>query len=493
MRGQRSLLFIVLWFALDSTQAAPTWALSPQAEAARLCRAKLTAAGKAYANTRRKLLLSCAGKLLKCALQEEIDKINVKTCVDSAKASCIAKLNTAGQGLPLAQQKFIDKGSLGCTAMGVTNVCSTGAGGLWFGNDLVCGTSNANTCGAMADLPTLLACVRGQIETEVDRNVSRVAPRAGMLLDNVGLGSLFPNLVRPPTTTVMITATSNGSGVLNNPGGGTISLSAGNSLTLVGDNVSLPCGSNNNNGKLTISLGSGTSCTDLVPIKTLEITEPYGPAQAVVVGPFNDDVNYCINLKDGGSGGCAPGSGNRVFGTVDVDVPTPQPTPPTSMTVMFACHRRLQGKLKSFSSYDANKLHACGDKVAKCELAKEIDGATACTQSYTTPCSTIATQIATKLAASKGAITSAGKCPTIPFAHLRSFVGGLGFANSATGCASAANLSDLVDCVLGTPNGMAGAKCSVEDKSFLRDPRLLDSLSVKAGLNTATGFACIGP
>lgn len=231
----------------------------------------------------------------------------------------------------------------------------------------------------------------------------------------------------------------------------------------------------------------------MVPIKTLQIAEPYGPSQAVVVGPFDDDLQYCINLKDGGAGGCAPAPGNSVFGTVDVDVPTPQPTPATSVNVVFACHNRLQGKLRSFSSFDANKLHSCGDKVAKCELAKEIDGASACTQSYAKPCSGIAAQIATKLAASKAAITSAGKCPTIPFAHLRSFIGGLGFGSSTTGCGAATGLSDLVDCVLGTANSMAGAKCSVEDKSFIRDPRLLDSLGNKAMLNTATDFACFGP
>lgn len=253
MEGRRSLSIILLCLAVQLVNHSHAGALSPQAEAARVGRAKLTAARKTYANARRRLLLRCTNKFLKCALQEEIDKIHVKTCVDSATASCTASLNTPGNGLLLAQQKFINKVSLGCTAMGVTNLCSTGSGGLWFGNDPVCGASNPNTCGAMADLPTLLVCLRGEIEEEVDRNVSRVAPRAGILLDNVGLGSLFPNVVRPSTTTVTVTATSNGSGVLNNPG--TISLPAGNSLTFIGDGTSLPCGSNNNNGKLTISVG----------------------------------------------------------------------------------------------------------------------------------------------------------------------------------------------------------------------------------------------
>jgi hypothetical protein len=496
MRNRLFALMFIIPFAAALFTGEPSLAANPAVTAAKTCRGQITSRGKSYAKARRGLLLSCFGKLLKCSLLEEIDHLNVKTCRDSATASCIAKLNTVSKGLLLAQQKFVEKITLGCAVMTADNVCSTAAGGLWFDNDAVCGSSNAAACGAaVKDLPTIVSCIRGEIEPEVDENVGRVAPRAGMLLDNIGLGALFPDLPRPPTTTVTVTATASESGVLNNPGGGTIALPAGRSLTIIGDETTLPCGTMTTNGSLTIKVGSGTACANsMVVDQEVTIKEPYGASRAVLLGPYNDDRVYCITLKDKqGMSGCTMPQGYDVSGTVDVDVPTPQPTPATSSSVIRSCHSKLQGKVKTLSGFTASKLHGCGDKVAKCELAKEIDSPAACTASYAKPCNAMTSAIETKLTVVKVNVTTTGKCPIIPFAHLLSFSGGLGFSNSNAACSGAASLGPLADCIYGVADTSGGTKCSIERKSFIRDPRIVDSMMNKAGLTPATDFPCLGP
>src|SRR5207249_1909536 len=107
-----------------------------------------------------------------------------------------------------------------------------------------------------------------------------------------------------PSTTVTITATT--PGTPDPPG--TIALPAGNTLKVVGDGTTLPCGGNMNNGKLTITIGSGTDCSDIVAQQEQTIDEPYGSSAPAFFGPFNDDRIYCINLKDvGGMMGCTGG------------------------------------------------------------------------------------------------------------------------------------------------------------------------------------------
>jgi hypothetical protein len=477
--SRTAILLSVLAFSIAAALPSEGAALSPQATAAQVCRAKLSAKGKAYAKTRRNLLLSCTTKLLKCALIEEVDKADAKSCRDTATASCIAKLNTPGRGLLKAQQKFVDQVTAACTAMGIMNVCSTGPAGLKLSDLPFCG-SDPSGCGG-SDLQSLVTCLRGLIDSFVDQEVGTVAPRAGILLDNIGLGALSGALPRPVSETVFLTQ--DGSGNLNSVG--TITISASNRLAI--DASALPCGTNANNGKVEIAVGqTGTNCNDLVAEQTVTLQESY--LTPGYVGPFDVDMKYCIKWKDPGGGGCTSGQGSSVFGTIDVSPDGILPGTPATRATVFACHKKFQGQGKTVAAFVANKLHACGDKVAKCELANEIDGGGTCTASYTRPCATIVSVVDNKLANSAAKVTaSTSKCPLVPFVQLKSFVGGLGFKLGS--CGSSFDLNSLSTCVLGQPGMDFGVDCFEQNLSGRRDPRLKQSL-MSAGINPAD-FSCV--
>jgi hypothetical protein len=156
---------------------------------------------------------------------------------------------------------------------------SAAAGGLWYAND--------GDCSGSPDIPTLIDCLREQIEAEVDGVAGEVKPRAGILLANMGLGDEFPNLPLPPTVTVVIGATAPGSGVLVNPG--TINVPVGSALRIEGD-PNLSCGGGATNGRLDVTVG-----TQLVQVK-----EPWGPTRFAILGPYLSagTLPYTIDLKD---------------------------------------------------------------------------------------------------------------------------------------------------------------------------------------------------
>jgi len=278
---------------------------SPVLDAAKLCRKALSTKGRTYADKRTRLLLNCVDKLLKCALRAEIEGENPGSCRSRAEDSCKRSVGPANDsGINRAVTAFDDKIFDACSDIGLATMLSTAAGGLWFGNDA--------TCGMSASIPVLLDCLRGRLDVHIDATVGRTKPRAGLLLDNIGLGGNYPNLPRPPTITVTVTATA---GVLNQPGVmGTISPAAGEAVKFLGDPMTVPCGGGMN-GKLTITVGVGVACPPdltMTPAQQVVIKEPYGPAEPAVFGPFLTDQAYCIERKDGGS--CM----DNVSGTIDV-------------------------------------------------------------------------------------------------------------------------------------------------------------------------------
>ena len=280
--------------------AAPATA-SPQLDAALACRKALSTAGRVYADKRRKALLVCASKLLKCDILLEVDGENANGCRSKATDSCLRAIGPSVDSvLNRAADSFDTKAGTACLPFGLTDMLSTAAGGLWFDNDATCNTA--------ADLPTFLDCLRAEVDVEVDASVGRTLPRAGILLDNAGLGGPYPNLPRPPSTLVVVSATALGSGVLGNPG--TIAISSGMAVQIEGDASTLPCGGGNN-GKLTVSISTAVDpCTDPAALEYL-IKEPYGSGDTVTLGPFTADYNYCIDLKDAS---CS----DTVTGTIDI-------------------------------------------------------------------------------------------------------------------------------------------------------------------------------
>ncbi|MGH7894267.1 MAG: hypothetical protein ACREQL_06330 [Candidatus Binatia bacterium] len=255
--------------------------------AAKACRKQISLQGRSYAKKRLGYVLGCVDKILKCELLQEIDGINASSCRGSATDSCRGKIGPAtDSSLSKAAARFDDKSGLTCLAMMYADVLSNGAGGLWYTND--------GTCAAAVDLPSMLDCVRGEVEARVDALAAEVKPRAGLLLDNIGLGGGFPNLTRPPFADQVVAATAVDSGVLVNPG--TIVLPAGTALRVTGDPTTLPCGSGSGmNGKLTVRIGaSGMN-------QEFQLREPYGPGEFAIFGPYTTPatIPYTIELKDG--------------------------------------------------------------------------------------------------------------------------------------------------------------------------------------------------
>lgn len=474
----------ILCVVVSTAIAVPALA-NPASDAAVKCRKAITAKAKAYANQRRTLILGCLTKLISCDLKDETDPaFNPSTCRTRAQNSCVAKLDTADQGLLAKRAKFVDATGLACVGHGITNMLSTGAGGLWFANDVDCGGS--------ATITDLLICLRDKIEEDVDENLGRVVPRSGLLLDGIGIGDEFSNLPRPASTDVNVAATAPASGLLVAPG--TILVAAGNTVNFTGDSATLPCGMNANNGRVTIKVGTGTGCNDIVVQQERTLRETYGPGEEVSIGPFASDKIYCLELRD-------QSCNDEVSGTIDVTPDGADPT--TAGTPLITCHKQLQARVKSLSAFVATKLHACADKVAKCKLIDELDPAfdpTACLASATTACAAITAAIESKVELFKDKIELESKCTEIVglsgFDELSAPLGGLGFViaspNPGATCHAATNLSQLADCLLGVADSTGGTRCSVEQKTFVRDPRIVDSFT-SVGLTPVTDFPCLAP
>lgn len=261
--------------AVDGASAA-----SVQLTEAKRCRKAISTQGRVYAKKRLGLLLNCVDKLLKCEILEEVDSTNQNGCRGLAEDSCNDRLGSGSTTtLSKAQASFDSKAAGSCVVFGLTDMLATGSGGLWYGND--------GNCSGSADIPTLMDCLRDEVEQEVDGVVGEVKPRAGILLANMGLGDEFPNLPLPPTVTVVVAATAPGSGVLVNPG--TINVPVGSALRIEGD-PNLSCGGGAMNGNLTATIGS----------QVANVKEPWGPTRFVILGPFTTVgvVPYTFDLKD---------------------------------------------------------------------------------------------------------------------------------------------------------------------------------------------------
>lgn len=255
-------------------------AASVQLVEAKRCRKAISTQGRTYAKKRLGLLLNCVDKLLKCEILAEVDGSNQNACRGLAEDSCNDRLGAGSTTtLSKAQATFDAKAATGCVVFGLASMQSNAAGGLWYAND--------GDCGASADIPTLIDCLREEVEQQVDAVVGRTKPRAGILLANIGLGDEFPNLPLPPTVTVVVSATAPGSGVLVDPG--TINVPVGSALRIEG-NPNLSCGGGASNGKLTATVGA----------QVAEVREPWGPTRFVILGPFTSTgtVPYTFALKD---------------------------------------------------------------------------------------------------------------------------------------------------------------------------------------------------
>jgi hypothetical protein len=285
--------------ALSLGATPPAEAVSLKASLAKLCRRAIDTQGKIYALKRQTLLLGCSDKFLKCELQLEVDGIDPTDCRTSVLSACARRLGTDADGaITKAQVRFDQKAGALCLSPDYTyaDILSALPGGLWFGIDA--------TCGGSIDLPSLLACVRGEVEASVDGIVSTLKPRTGILLDNVGLGASFPGLARPPAVDLLVAATAPSSGVLVDPG--TIVVPVGSTLRVSADETTLSCNGSDNNGRVKVTVGSGPTAQ----VHTLR--EPYTDAVAIF-GAFTSVglVPYTIDYKDGS---CA----SVVSGTVAV-------------------------------------------------------------------------------------------------------------------------------------------------------------------------------
>jgi len=254
---------------------------------ARICRKGFTVNGRTYAQKRLDLLLACSDKFLKCELMKEIDGLDPASCRASVADACTRRIGAApDSSLSKAALRFELKigGYCQSDAYAYPDVVSTGPGGLWFGTD--------PACAAEVDLPSFLVCLRGELEARVDGLVSILKPRTALLFDNAGLGAGFPTLVRPPLVDQVVAATAPGSGTLVAPG--TIAVAVGSGLRFTGDAATLSCNGSDNNGRVTVTVGSGPTA------KSLVLREPF-TADVAIFGPFvaPASVPYTIEFKDG--------------------------------------------------------------------------------------------------------------------------------------------------------------------------------------------------
>jgi hypothetical protein len=276
-----------LAFAAVVCGVVPADAGSPQLVYARLCRKTFTVQGRTYALKRLGLLVQCADKFLKCELLREIDGVDPTDCRTAVTEACTKRLGSAPDtALAKAALRLDAKTGAVCETayFSYADVLSTGAGGLWFGNDAACASS--------IDLPSFLVCLRDEVDARTDALVSTLKPRTALLFDNAGLGGGFPHLVRPPFVDQSVAATAAGSGVLVDPG--TIVVAAGSALRFTGDTSTLGCGPSSNNGRVTITVGSGATA------QSRQLREPY-TGDVAIFGPWtaSSSIPYTIELKDG--------------------------------------------------------------------------------------------------------------------------------------------------------------------------------------------------
>ncbi len=467
-----------------SASCAPALATSIAFVNALGCRRAFSDASRS-ADKRQSYLLNCADRLQKCELRVEIEGDNphfdYSACRANAIDNCTRRLVSTDSGsLSYYAWKYDDQVIHYCGSY--TQVMSTGAGGLWF--------ANSPSCGTAPDLATLLACLRGDLASQVDAQVARTMPRAGMLFENAGLGPNFPNLPWPAASTHAITATPGGDGgALDQLG--TITPAADEALKFVGSD-SLPCGPLGNDGTVTVTIGPGISCP-INPVASpahqqFILQEPYGADQFGIFGPFIGPQIYCIERNDGT---CM----DHISGSIDAPA-SPDPPPSTGSVALRRCYKRLADKVRMFTIKTMKYIHNCADTAVRCKLASEIDGTDPahCLVDAAGMCAHNAENVAYYLNTSKQGVMVDRWCGQVPFTDLKPLVQGPGFSYSAAGCSTATTLSELLDCVFGIPGatGTFGAKCAAEREVFIRDPRANDSLTA-AGLNPAADFPCLGP
>jgi len=285
----RCLTFVLLAALVSFAVPQQAPAVSDDLKYAKYCRKAMTIKGRAYTEQRRKILIACADKLLRCELDLEVDGVAPGTCRSRATDFCKRKLGPAADStVNKVRARFDLKATTACTSLGIAALLSNGAGGLGFVDD--------GDCGGAATVAQLVACIGDQLEIEADNDVGRLHPRAGMLMDNAGLGSEYPNLPRPPTIDVLVSATAPASCTLVDPG--VIAVAPGEALRLSGDESTLSVGGGKN-GRLTLqlSLDPNDPCGDPLSLQGV-IREPYGATEAVTFGPFTTDRVYCLTLKD---------------------------------------------------------------------------------------------------------------------------------------------------------------------------------------------------
>lgn len=283
----RRALAVAVGLAAVVLAAGPAHAGSAEFVYARLCRKTFSVQGRTYALKRLGLVTQCADKFLKCELLNEIDGVNPTDCRQAVTDACTKRLGSAPDtALGKAALRFELKTGAACETafFSYADVLSTGPGGLWFAND--------TGCASAIDLPSFLDCLRDEVDTRTDELVSTLKPRTALLFDNVGLGDDFPHLVRPPFVDQVVSATASGSGVLVDPG--TIVVAAGSALRFTGDAATLGCGPASNNGRVTITIGSGPTAL------SHDLREPY-TGEVAEFGPWiaSASIPYTIELKDG--------------------------------------------------------------------------------------------------------------------------------------------------------------------------------------------------
>jgi len=285
MATRRVVIPIGFVLAASVFAGAPRPADAATSAETRFCRKQVSAQARVYQKKRQSLLLGCIDKLLKCEMLLELDGDNPNGCRGTATDSCARRVGPASDSiLSRARQRFRDKAAAACLPVGLADLLNAGAGGLWYANDA--------DCGGAPDIPTLMECLRDEMESQIDALVGRTKPRAGILLDNVGLGDEFDDLPRPPTVDVVVMATAPGSGVLVDPG--PINVPQGSALRFTGD-AGLVCGNPGNNGRVTITVGAGPTA------QQLQLREPYGAGEVAIFGPYTAAASlpYEIDLKEG--------------------------------------------------------------------------------------------------------------------------------------------------------------------------------------------------
>lgn len=302
MNMRKGLVGLTLGVALSFVSPQAGAAASDEFTYAKKCRKALTIKGRTYAEQRRKLLIGCADKLLRCELELEGDGIDPAACRGRAFDFCKRKLGSAADAtINAARARYEAKTTAACDAVGIADMLAAGSGGLGFVADA--------ECGAAATIAGLVACLGDRLEAEADADVGRAYPRAGLLFDNAGIGAEYPNLPRPPVVDLVVAGTAPGSCILSDPG--VVALGAGEALRISGDEATLSVGGGKN-GRLSVrlSLDPNDPCNDPAALQG-QLREPYGSGESITFGPLPVDRSFCFALKDSACDA-------QLTGTVDV-------------------------------------------------------------------------------------------------------------------------------------------------------------------------------